>query len=358
MKLQDFDFELPPGRIAQVPLKDRDQSRLLVVNRATGQTHHRHFRDLTTLLEAGDLLVVNDSRVIHARLLGRKAGSGGKVELLLVRPLSPVRAAEALAQPAGASDWVCLGQASKGLRRKEIVLISPDLSAEITSVMGEGEYGVRLRSSSDASLGERLDQVGRVPLPPYIEREATAEDGARYQTVYANEPGSVAAPTAGLHFTPELLESLSRIGVRRTTLTLEVGPGTFQPVRTEEIEAHRMHPERYFIPSDTAQAVAEAKRMRKRVVAVGTTVVRALEASTEPKTGEVRQGWHETSLFIRPGFTFRQADALLTNFHLPRSTLLILVSAFAGLQRILSAYREAVANGYRFFSYGDAMLIL
>lgn len=353
MKVSDFDFALPQELIAQRPAERRDASRLLVLRCARGSIEHRMFADLPELLEPGDLLVLNDARVVPARLLGRKAGTGGKVELLLVRPAADEGAAAALERDVSALRWVCLGQASKGLKPGARVELEADLHAEVLESRGGGELLVRF-SGPQGSLLEAIDRAGRLPLPPYIERPPEAGDADRYQTVYARSPGSVAAPTAGLHFTPEVFERLRARGVQRAELTLDVGPGTFLPVRTEDLASHQMHPERFHVPKATAAAVDAAPR----VVAAGTTVVRTLEAATDPDTSLLREGPGETRLFITPGFTFRQVDVLLTNFHLPRSTLLMLVSALAGRERVLEAYREAVERRYRFFSYGDAMLVL
>jgi len=355
LRVSDFDFALPQELIAQRPAERRDASRLLVLRRAQGAVEHRMFAELPALLDPGDLLVLNDARVVPARLLGKKAGTGGKVELLLVRPAADDGAttAAALERDVGALRWVCLGQASKGLKPGAMVELEADLRAEVLESRGGGELLVRF-SGPRGSLLEAVDRAGRLPLPPYIERPPEAGDADRYQTVYARSPGSVAAPTAGLHFTPEVFERLRARGVQRAELTLDVGPGTFLPVRTEEAGAHQMHPERFHVPDATAAAVNAGPR----VVAAGTTVVRTLESATDPATGLLRAGPGETRLFITPGFPFRQVDVLLTNFHLPRSTLLMLVSALAGRERVLAAYREAVERRYRFFSYGDAMLVL
>ncbi len=356
MRTEEFEFALPESQIAQRPLPERDASRLLCISRTTGALQHACFRDLPDLLQPSDLVVLNDARVIAARLVGRKARTGGWAELLLVRPLASISTSAALEQPVQALDWICLGQSSKGLKPGASIELQGGSSAQIIEAIGAGEYRVHFSPSPLKNLAQLLGEEGRVPLPPYISREPNGSDSERYQTIYARAPGSVAAPTAGLHFTQQLLDQLVGRGVRIAALTLDVGPGTFLPVRETEVERHRMHSETYFIPEQTALAVNEAKAQRRRVVAVGTTVVRALEAATEP-SGAVRGGTGETSLFIRPGFFFRQVDALLTNFHLPKSTLLILVSAFAGRKKVLGAYAEAVQRGYRFFSYGDAMLI-
>ena len=332
MDVAEFDYELPEELIAQVPLPERDASRLLVLPRRTGAVQHRGVRELPALLAPGDVLVVNDARVIPARLHGHKQGTGGKVELLLVEPL------------AGA-DWLALGQASKPLREGARVELLGS-TVEIVQVREGGELVVRLPLQGDA-LWRFLDEAGELPLPPYIEHAPGAIDRERYQTVFARERGAVAAPTAGLHFTPALIEALRARGIQIAPITLHVGPGTFLPVRTQRVEDHRMHRERYCVPEESARAIAGAKR----VIAVGTTALRTLEAS------QGHPGPGTTDLFITPGYAFLAVDGLLTNFHLPKSTLLMLVAAFAGLERIKSAYREAVGQRYRFFSYGDAMLI-
>ena len=332
MDVAEFDYELPEELIAQAPLPERDASRLLVLPRRSGHPQHRTIRDLPELLRAGDLLVVNDARVIPARLHGHKEGSGGKVELLLV---------EALA----GGDWLALGQASKPLRpgtRLEVL----GSSIEVVEARGGGELVVRLPLRGEA-LWNFLDDAGEMPLPPYIRRPSGPADRERYQTVFARERGAVAAPTAGLHFTPALIDALQARGIRIAPITLHVGPGTFLPVRTERVEDHRMHRERYFVPDETARELDRAGR----VIAVGSTALRTLEASGG------RPGPGATELFVKPGYEFCLVDGLLTNFHLPRSTLLMLVAAFAGLDRIKAAYHEAIDARYRFFSYGDAMLI-
>jgi S-adenosylmethionine:tRNA ribosyltransferase-isomerase len=352
LALSDYDFDLPPGLIARAPLERRDASRLLVLDRDSGAIAHRAFQEWPAMLRPGDVVVLNDTRVIPARLLGRKHGSGGRVELLLVRPDAELGTAKALGGPAGALSWICLGQASKGLRPGAVVDLD-GASATVLEARGEGE--LRVRFDSDRSLAAILESAGRVPLPPYLEREPTEEDRTRYQTVYARTEGSVAAPTAGLHLTPETLAQLEARGVEPRFVTLDVGPGTFLPVRGDDESSHRMHPERYLVPETTAAALGRARQEGRRIVAVGTTVVRTLESAMD--RGVVQPGPGSTSLFIRPGFRFQVVEALLTNFHLPRSTLLMLVSAFAGRERVLAAYRAAVAERYRLFSYGDAMFI-
>jgi S-adenosylmethionine:tRNA ribosyltransferase-isomerase len=345
MFLSDFDFPLPEARIAQSPVEPRDHSRLLVLDRQKPGLEHRRFFDLPSYLRPGDLLVANDARVIPARLLGKKADTGGKAELLLCERLPSDD------QPG--ERWVALGQASKGLK-PGARLVFGDLEVQVIAPQGDGAYEVRLLTED---VPAALAKAGALPLPPYIRRVPGADDQTRYQTVYAQRPVAAAAPTAGLHFTPRLLEELAGKGVRFATLTLHVGPGTFLPVRVEDLSQHRMHEEVYEIPEATAAAVAETRRAGGRVVAVGTTSVRALEASAA-QHGTLTSGLHRASLFITPGFQFQVIDALVTNFHLPKSTLVMMVSALVGRERLLATYAEAVKNEYRFFSYGDAMLIL
>jgi S-adenosylmethionine:tRNA ribosyltransferase-isomerase len=341
MKLSDFDYALPEALIAQEPVAPRDASRLLALP-PEGPPSHLRFTELEGLLAPGDLLVFNDTKVIPARLVGRKA-SGGKVELLLCEPL----------EGGLGRRWRAMGQASKPIRAGA-VLAFDGLEARVDAVEGEGFFSVTL-DREGPSLEAALARAGRIPLPPYIRRDPSAEDAVRYQTVLARAPGSAAAPTAGLHFTEPLLARLEARGVARTAVTLHVGPGTFLPIRGDSIEAHRMHGERYEVPAAAARAVAEARARGGRVVAVGTTSVRTLESAWR---GEgLVPGEGRTELFVRPGHVFRAVDALVTNFHLPRSTLLMLVCAFGGTERVLAAYREAVACGYRFFSYGDAMFL-
>jgi S-adenosylmethionine:tRNA ribosyltransferase-isomerase len=343
MLVSDFDFELPAELIAQEPLPERDASRLLVLDRATGSVQHRRFRDLPDLLNPGDLAVMNRSRVIPARLLGRRS-KGGEAEVLLVKDRGDGR-------------WEAMVRPGRHLRPGQRVTIDDDLSVMIESeaLAEDGRRQVRLLSARRDIAGA-LERCGHVPLPPYVRRPDRPQDRERYQTVYAREPGSIAAPTAGLHFTPVLLERLRARGVERAEVVLHVGPGTFRPVTAERIEDHRVLAEPYVVPLETAHAVAQARARGGRVVAVGTTAVRALEASVTAD-GAVAAGEAETGLVIVPGFRFQVVDALVTNFHLPRSSLLLLVSAFAGRERVLAAYAEAVRERYRFYSYGDAMLI-
>jgi S-adenosylmethionine:tRNA ribosyltransferase-isomerase len=334
---EDLDYFLPADRIAQEPAPERTEARLLVLDRAGGVAHAR-VADLPAWLAAGDLLVLNDTRVIPARLRGRRP-TGGRLEVLLVRPLG------------GDDEWEAL---VRGAPRPGEAVHLPDGAGEWIAPLGDGRWRLRLRVGEPALRW--LERVGEVPLPPYIHRPdgPTTRDRERYQTTYARVPGAVAAPTAGLHLTPELLARLRAGGVEVAALTLHVGPGTFLPLR-EPLETARMAAEPYELPAATVASVAATRARRGRVVAVGTTTVRALEAAAA--AGEIRAGPGTATLFIRPGHRFRVVDALLTNFHLPRSPLLALVAAFAGRERIRSAYADALAAGYRFYSYGDAMLI-
>ncbi|MEW6073186.1 MAG: tRNA preQ1(34) S-adenosylmethionine ribosyltransferase-isomerase QueA [Planctomycetota bacterium] len=356
MRTSDFDYELPPERIAQVPSPERDGARLLVHHLETGESAHVRVRDLPDHLDPGDLLVLNDTRVLPTRFFGRRA-SGGRVELLLLEPVpDPPGAWRALVNPA-----------RKPKPRERISLEGGALEAILVERprLPDGSLAmawiVELAGAAGASPLELIARHGRVPLPPYVHRRAddprAALDRERYQTVYAVRPGAVAAPTAGLHFTPALLSALEEAGISRTSLTLHVGPGTFRPVKTEIVEEHRLEAERFDLPAAAVEAVRAARARGGRVVAVGTTSVRVLESSGDP-AGNLEPRSGTTDLFLRPGSSFRVVDALLTNFHLPRSSLLMLVAAFAGRERILALYAEAIARGYRFYSYGDAMLLL
>lgn len=336
LTLDDFDYTLPPELIAQAPLPNRCDSRLLVLD--GDDLADRKFADLPDLLTAGDLLVLNDTRVIHARLHGVKA-SGGQVEVMVERAVGPH---EALAQI----------RASKSPQTGSRIRLADAFDVVVLGRVGEFYH---LRFPTQENLLDLLERHGKLPLPPYIRRSADGDDESRYQTVYAREPGSVAAPTAGLHFDEAMLERLSARGVRTAWLTLHVGAGTFQPVRTNDLGEHRMHRERYVLPEETVAAITATRATGGRVIAVGTTSLRALEGAIQEGTFEAGSG--ETDLFVLPGFRFRVVDALITNFHLPKSTLLMLVSAFAGMQPIRRAYAHAVARSYRFFSYGDAMFI-
>ncbi len=341
MDLSQLDYDLPPALIAQTPAASRDASRLLVIDRARGAVEDRRFLDLPDLLCAGDCLVMNNSRVIPARILARDA-AGRDVELLFVDAVDERR-------------WLALTRPGRR-SRDGVELLVGDARLRIAGIETDGR---RLVERLDGSIDTLLREQGRLPLPPYIERFAapTAEDLERYQTVYARPPGSIAAPTAGLHFTARMLDAIRRRGVELHELTLHVGPGTFRPIKTGKIEDHALPPERVVIPSSVAEAVNQARDERRRVIAVGTTTARALE-SAAASDGRVRPLEGEAHVFITPGYPFRAVDALLTNFHLPRSSLLALVAAFAGRELILKSYGHAVRAGYRFYSYGDASLIL
>lgn len=341
----DFDFELPPQRIATQPAEPRDAARLFVLDRATGRHEHRVFRDLPEFLRAGDLLVLNDTKVQPWRLRGRRP-TGGAVEALLLDVRGEL--AEGYLKP------------SKKLRAGDRVPMEGGaLELQLLEALGGGRWRLRLEAC-DGDVPATLERVGRAPLPPYIDRdgaEDVARDRERYQTVFAARPGAVAAPTAGLHFTPELLARLADQGVATARVTLHVGEGTFAPLRSDAVEAHRMHHERYELPAATADAIARTRQRGGRVVAVGTTSARTLE-SCATAGRLVAPGSGTTDLFLYPGRQLQVVDVLLTNFHLPKSTLLMLVSAFAGREPVLAAYREAVRLEYRFFSFGDAMLIV
>lgn len=339
LQRQDFYFDLPSELIAQQPPAQRGDSRLLALDGATGQITDRRFGELLELLRPDDLLVFNDTRVIPARLSGRKA-SGGRVELLVERVLDEQRA---------------LVQIRANRAPKPGSLLVLDAGGTATVVDRQQDL-FEIRADIDQPLPTWLEQHGRLPLPPYITREPTAHDAERYQTVYARQPGAVAAPTAGLHFDQALLTRISEMGVASTFITLHVGAGTFQPIRMEQITEHVMHAERFAITPETCEQIRATQERGGRVIAVGTTTLRALETASDEQ-GVPQPGPDETRIFIYPGYRFRCVDALITNFHLPESTLLMLVAAFAGRAAILEAYRHAVAAGYRFFSYGDAMFI-
>jgi S-adenosylmethionine:tRNA ribosyltransferase-isomerase len=337
----DYDFELPRELIAQEPLSDRSSSRLMVVHRAIGRIEHRKFPDFVDLIPSGDVVVLNTTRVIKARLLGKRASNAPAEVLLLKQVEGDVW--EAMVSPGGK------------LRPGRRIDVGPDLSVEILEITERRTRLVRLVTSRPHA--DVIEAYGHVPLPPYIDRADTPGDASRYQTVYARESGSVAAPTAGLHFTPQLLEDLSARGVQRADVVLHVGAGTFKPVESENPAEHVMHEERYEVPKRTAELIAETKRRGKSVWAVGTTTVRTLESASD-QVGSVRASSGDTRIFIRPPYQFRVVDHLLTNFHLPRSTLIMLVAAFAGYELTMRAYQEAIRGRYRFFSYGDAMLIV
>ena len=340
-RASDFEYDLPQDLIAQEPLPDRAGSRLLMLDRASGSIRHARFPDLVELVAPEDVLVLNVSRVIPARLHGKRE-SGNEAELLLVREL-----------PDGT--WLAMGHPGGKLKPGRTVRFGVDSAAEIVEVLGGGLRRVKFTGSLDAAA--TLAQYGTVPLPPYIRRPPRPEDRERYQTVYAAHDGSVAAPTAGLHFTPELLEHLKQRGTALAMLDLQIGPGTFKPVEVDDLADHPMLPEAYRVSDETAEIINARRKAGGRVWAVGTTVVRTLETVGAPD-GTVRPGTGDTSLFIHPPYTFRAVDRLLTNFHLPRSTLLMLVCAFGGYEQVMGAYREAVKERYRFYSYGDAMVVM
>jgi S-adenosylmethionine:tRNA ribosyltransferase-isomerase len=352
MDVRDFDFDLPSELIAQEPPADRSASRLLVLSRADGSLTHTTVAALPARLAAGDLLVVNNTRVFAARLIGRRVPSGGAVECLLV--------ARTATPDAGRAVWEALMHPGQKLRPGAQVVFdgAPPIHGEILERHFYGRRTVRLWTADGSSLDQAIDGVGHVPLPPYIKREDRAADRDRYQTVFARHRGSVAAPTAGLHFTPGLLDALRTRGVEIAEITLHVGYGTFQPVRVASVEDHRLHAERFVVDGPAAAAIERARSEGRRIVAVGTTTTRTLEAVAAAHGGRVVPAAGETDLFIYPGFAFRVVGGLLTNFHLPQSSLLMLVAAFGGRARVLSAYHAAIAERYRFYSYGDAMLIL
>jgi len=360
MNLQDFDYFLPPELIAQEPAPARDQSRLMVLNRQSGTVLHDRFRNLPEYLKPEDTVVLNDTKVWPARLLGKKE-SGGKIEVLLIREADPDSSDPTpLPSPEEeTAEWDCLVQNAGRLRPRGRLFFAEEVGGEVLGRTADGFWRLRLRRQ--AGLKDALSRIGYPPLPPYIRRNGREElkrmDLERYQTIYAQNPGAIAAPTAGLHFTEEVLGKIRGRKVRVAFLTLHVGVGTFLPVKTERIENHRLEPEWFNLPAETAAAVNRTKSSGGRVVAVGTTVVRTLESRINGN-GFLQPGKGRTGLFILPGSRFQAVDAMLTNFHLPRSTLLMLVSAFAGRERILAAYEEAVKERYRFFSYGDAMLIM
>lgn len=340
MKVSDFDYYLPEELIAQKPIYPRDASRLLVLDRKTGQVEHCSFTEIVAYLQTGDVLVLNDTRVIPARLFGHRQDTGGKIEVFLLKRLS-------------SNEWE--------------VLVKPGKRARLgsTIVFGEGELTALVKDRTDAGgrllefkyqgvFEEHLDKLGLMPLPPYIKEKL--EDRERYQTVYSRMEGSSAAPTAGLHFTPELLDAIQAKGIHLAYLLLHVGLGTFRPVTVENVEEHIMHSEYYEVTPEAAETINQARKQGGRIIAVGTTSVRTLETVADEK-GIIRAGSGWTDIFIYPGYRFKCVDALLTNFHLPKSTLLMLVSAFAGVEQVREAYRQAVENRYRFFSFGDAMFI-
>ncbi len=361
MKTSDFDYELPSELIAQQPPAVRGQSRLLVLNRPTGAISHHQFAELPSLLEAGDTLVVNDTRVFPARLIGRRLPGGGAAECLLVNPVAPLDGSLSSTSSVASDTWSALVHPGQRLREGSRLIFESAtrrLHAEILGRHFHGRRTVRLWTDDGRSVSEAIEALGHVPLPPYIKRDDIASDRERYQTVYASERGSVAAPTAGLHFTTDLLDALKTQDIDRVAITLHVGYGTFQPVRVEQVEDHQMEAEHYEVSLETASRLSRARGAGQRVIAVGTTSTRTLESLRLSPDGTVQAGQGETALFIRPGHRFQLVSALITNFHLPRSSLLMLVCAFGGTEAVLEAYRQAVAHRYRFYSYGDAMLIV
>jgi len=346
MRIDTFDYDLPEELIATEPPKERDGARLLVLERGATDVLESRVSELASFVPEGALVVLNDTRVVKARLLGHKVGSGGKAEIFLVRKRAD-------------GTYLALGRASKSLREGTRIACGPLLVEVRGRDDAEGLLVVALSTTTGETVSDTIARVGQVPLPPYIKRPATPEDEARYQTVFAREDGAVAAPTAGLHLTRALLGRLGERGVSTATVTLHVGLGTFSPVTVDDLDAHPMHAETYSIPRETVHAIAHARAASRPVVAIGTTVVRALESGRDPShEGHVREvRGEETRLLVQPGYRFSVVDMLLTNFHLPKSTLLALVCAFGGTERVLAAYRKAVRTKMRFFSYGDAMFL-
>lgn len=340
MKTEDFDFDLPEELIAQTPLKKRDTSKFLVLDKKTGEMEHRHFTDVLDYLEAGDVLVLNDTKVIPARLYGHKEDTNAAIEILMLKDL-------------GADVWQVLCKPAKRVKVGTIITFGDGrLKAECTRVM---EDGIRhLKLLYDGILLEILDELGEMPLPPYIHEKLTEKN--RYQTVYAKYEGSAAAPTAGLHFTEDLLQKIKEKGILVTTVTLHVGLGTFRPVAVDDVKSHKMHSEEYHMSRETADILNQAKKEHRRIISVGTTSVRTLETIMN-LYGTFKECHGNTEIFIYPGYEFGAIDALITNFHLPKSTLVMLVSALAGKENILNAYKEAIQKEYRFFSFGDSMFI-
>lgn len=340
MTVNDFDYNLPECLIAQTPLEKRDHSRLLVLNKRNGSIKHRHFYDILDLLDEGDLLVVNDSKVIPARVFGTRAETGGVVEVLLLKALEE-------------NVWEVLVKPGKKARPGQVIEFNGEMTGTVLEILEDGKRKIRF-SHQSSSIYEVLDRIGKMPLPPYITEQL--KDQGRYQTVYAKELGSAAAPTAGLHFTDELMVRAKEKGIKICSVTLHVGLGTFRPVKATEIKDHIMHSEYFSIPAETVELIRSTKAAGKRVIAVGTTATRTLESGFDDQLNCVRQSG-DTDIFIYPGYKFKVIDALITNFHLPKSTLMMLVSALAGKDKIMKAYEEAVKEEYRFFSFGDAMFI-
>ena len=339
MKTEDFDYDLPEELIAQTPLKNRDESKLLILDKNTGEITHSHFKNIIDTLEPGDVLVLNDTKVMPARLYGVKTDTNAVIEVLMLKEQ-------------GENIWTCLTRPAKRVKVGTIIKFSDKLSAECLSI---GEEGIReLKFIYHGVFYEILDELGEMPLPPYIHEKL--EDKGRYQTVYAKNIGSAAAPTAGLHFTKELLQKIIEKGIKVEYITLHVGLGTFRPVNVEDVSKHKMHSEYYEMTEETAKVLNEAKKNKNRIISVGTTSTRTLETIMN-SYGEFKECHGLTDIFIYPGYTFKAIDALITNFHLPKSTLVMLVSALAGKDKIMAAYKEAINKKYRFFSFGDAMFI-
>jgi S-adenosylmethionine:tRNA ribosyltransferase-isomerase len=349
VNVSDFDFHLPDELVAQDPPAERGASRLLALARASGRVSHQQFADLPSLLRAGDLLVVNDTRVFPARLIGHRLPGGGAAECFLVRPAGP------------GDEWIALVHPGQRLREGSQMVFTNGhlrLNAEVVGRHFHGRRTVRLWTDDGSSVRDAIDAIGHIPLPPYIKRSDVAADRERYQTVFARARGSIAAPTAGLHFTPALLQALGDRGVERTAVTLHVGYGTFQPIRVDRVADHQMEAEHYEVTPEAAAVLTAARREQRRIITVGTTSTRTVESLTIDEAGTVLPGHGETALFIRPGHQFRLVEGLITNFHLPRSSLIMLVSALAGRGPVLAAYEAAVRERYRFYSYGDAMIVL
>ena len=363
MKLEGFNYHLPKELIAQFPSQKRDESRLMVLNRGEQTIEHRHFFELTEYLQSGDILIVNNTKVIPARLFGRKT-TGGAVEVFLIQKLE-IRNQESEISPATSQIWRCLINPARGIKKGSEIAFEHGLKAAIIEKGAHGNWVVELYASME--IDKALELAGKMPLPPYIKRDRgsggnaqnriSALDRERYQTIFAKDEGAIAAPTAGLHFTEKLLKKIRNLGVEILYITLHTGLGTFRPVKTEDITEHRMDPEYFKVDPVTFETIKRAKQENRRIIDVGSTVTRTLETM-------VKHGWEKpilsgtTDLFIYPGYRFNVADVLITNFHLPKSTLLMLTAAFAGKDFIMSAYREAVQHRYRFFSYGDAMMII
>ncbi len=352
MQASDFDYELPEELIAQVPLSDRTNARMMVLDRAEGSISHSGVNSVSEYLQPGDLMVFNNTKVFPARTLGVREDTGGRVELVFVRQIDE----ETESSGRSVSKWLCIfGSGSKTRAGQRLSLCDGKIHAELCEVLDQGHV-VALVDAAEPIM-PLLERVGEIPLPPYIGRDVTDADKARYQTVYASQVGAVAAPTAGLHFTDELLGHLAAKGVERCEITLHVGPGTFLPVKVDNVEEHVMHAERYSVGQEAVDAICAAKERGGRIVAVGTTTVRTLEGLWAER-GAIEATTGETDIFIYPEYEFGVVDALLTNFHLPKSTLLMMVSAFAGKEFVRRAYEDAVSNSYRFYSYGDCMLII